>query len=140
MRMTKELVRKVKQACREVCGGRRAVEIGERGWWDKTDADEEAGLNFLLWGEGHDLIETWRMDSLVGCEITASHGWVALDCYCYNLPVFGQEIRDFLDQNVSVLIGPDGEIHYADNDGHNHVANINKILQLHGHPGYEYID
>lgn len=138
MKFTRKMVRAIKAACREACGGRRRVEIGERTW--DARSDEQDGFNFLLWGDGNDLDQTVPVDGMVNSRVADSDGWVALDCYCYNLPLFGQEPDDILDTNVYVLLNPAGEAVYASCDDLGHSAAINEILTANGHPGYQCAD
>jgi hypothetical protein len=126
MRLSTAIARAVKQACYDVCGGRRSVELGERDWPDKPD--DADGTNFLLWGPDNDLFETRPVNDFVGEDIDDLAEWVALDCYCYNLPLFGREPDDALDTNVYVLISPAGEVMYKSNDHVGHVQEIRRIL------------
>lgn len=112
MKFTQQLARRVKEACRTQCGGRRRVEVGRREAFREVGPDDD-GLNFLRWDPDADLNETVHIDELVGKPIIDVEGWVGLDCYCYNLPTFGREPLDFLDTNVTVLIAPDGKIVYV---------------------------
>jgi hypothetical protein len=131
MEMTRSVIRGIKAACRKVCGGRRSVEVGER-WWPGQDAEAEDGFNSLRWGEDNDLFDTVRIDDLMGKVIRDRDGWVALDCYCYNLPLFGQEPYDALDTNVEVLLNPGGEVMGAWGVGEDIVGGMNRILRAHG--------
>ncbi len=127
MKITTTIIRAIKAACREACGGRRKVEIGCRSWPAQT-ADED-GYNFLIWGDDNDLDDMTEVDNLAGKTIQSLDGWVALDCYCYNLPLFGVEPDDALDCNVYVLIAPDGKVAYASSDDLGHSAAIHAILE-----------
>jgi hypothetical protein len=140
VRMTKQIATAIKRACREACGGHREVEIGQRGWPGMKFPEENDGLNFLLWGEDHDLCDQWGPDELVGQDIKGYYGWVALDLYCYNVPMFGHDPDDALDCNVYVLLDAGGKVVYASQDDLGHVAAINAILQGAGVPEYVYTD
>ena len=134
MKITRNIVKNIKQACRKACGGIRRVEAGARSWPDMPPGSD--GFNFLLWGEGHDLDTPEAVESLINQNIQDDQGWVALDCYCYNLPLFGREPDDALDCNVYVLIDSSGTVRYASQDDRGHAAAIDGILKAAGHPGY----
>lgn len=136
MKMTRKIVSAIKAGCREACGGRRKVEVGNRHWPGNEDTPLRYGMNMLLWGDGHDLDDLEKADDLVGQDIPDSEGWVALDCYCYNLAYFGREPDDALDCNVYLLINPAGEVAYASEDDLGHAEAIDRILKVAGHPGY----
>lgn len=137
MKITRKLASSIKASCRKVCGGRRKVEVGERSWPDK--ADDVNGLNFLLWGDGHDLLDVVAIDALIGHEAADYHGWVALDCYCYH-PSRGEYEGGDLDCNVYVLLRPDGTVAYASEDDMRHERAINEILAAHGVPAFVDVD
>jgi hypothetical protein len=118
MKLTRETIRQINAECRRVCGGRRSVEVGDRN-----------GLNFLLWDDETDLQETIRTGDLIGAEVETFHGWVALDCYCYNLPLFGREPDDALDTNAYILIAPTGNVRYGSQDHRGHMLDIRRILR-----------
>lgn len=133
MRMTTTILKGVRNACCKLLG-RRKVEIGERHW--PNQAEGQDGFNFLLWGDDNDLSDTVPVSELRGREIADHHGWVALDCYCYNIAFFGREPDDALDRNVYILLNPQGRVVYASEDDLGHVAAIDRILKDAGLAGY----
>lgn len=115
MKFTREIVSNIKKSCRRVCGGRRSISVGQWGWRGVDHRDN--AFNLLLKGaEKSSLYETVPIDLLINKLIADADGWVGLDCFCYNLPLFGREPYDVLDKNVYILIGPCGSVKYASDD------------------------
>jgi hypothetical protein len=131
MKLTPAIRKSINYAVRVLCRGRRHCEVGERSWTGRPIGD--GGMNMLTWGPGHDLFQTYRLGEIN--KVSDRNGWVALDIYCYTGGDFGRDDRE-LDRNVYILLNPKGEIVYASEDDHGHVAAIDEILEKAGEPPF----
>lgn len=108
MKMTRGVIRMIRNKCIEMCGGRRLVELGLF-----TGADAEMTPNTLLVDGDRVPDEIERITLFRGKEVANDDGWVGLKCYCfYRVHGFRGPLSPDgkLDRILHVLIGPNGEI------------------------------
>lgn len=125
MRLTGAIRKAVRAECAKACGGRRTVEPGE--WWFRqADGSDKATYNHLFDTDvDGDLIESTDLGVMGGTDIDTVDGWVMLDCYCY-YPPYKRDGE--LDDNVAVLISPEGVVVYAEPVGRHSMAKVRQVM------------